>query len=157
RSAAVPATDFLGGLAAAATILYAGYQGLNGQLQINQFAAFIAAMLYAQQPVRTLAQLWTISTEGLAAANRIFAVIDSRPPILYSRSAKPLPAPRAKIGGAVHFEKIHFGYTPGTSVLDGITLDIPAGRKIALVGPSGAGKTTIFNLLLRFYEARSGS
>ena len=157
RSAAVPATDFIGGLAAAATILYAGYQGLHGQLQINQFAAFIAAMLYAQQPVRTLAQLWTISTEGLAAANRIFALIDSRPRIVDAPNAKPLEVARAPAGGAVRFENVRFGYTPGAPVLDGITLDIPAGKKVALVGPSGGGKTTVFNLLLRFYEPNCGA
>jgi len=157
RSAAVPATDFIGGLAAAATIFYAGYQGLHGQLQINQFAAFIAAMLYAQQPVRTLAQLWTISTEGLAAANRIFALIDSRPRIADAPHARPLQLARATAGGAVRLEDVRFSYAPGVPVLDGITIEIPAGKKIALVGPSGGGKTTVFNLLLRFYEPDSGA
>jgi len=157
RSAAVPATDLIGGFAAAATIFYAGYQGLHGQLQINQFAAFIAAMLYAQQPVRTLAQLWTISTEGLAAANRIFALIDSRPRIVDAPAARPLEVARAPAGGTVRFENVRFAYTPGVPVLDGVTLEIPAGKKIALVGPSGGGKTTVFNLLLRFYEPDSGA
>ncbi len=157
RSAAVPATDLIGGLAAAATILYAGYQGLHGELQINQFAAFIAAMLYAQQPVRALAQLWTISTEGLAAANRIFALIDSRPRITDARDAHSLKLAPAPLGGSVRFANVRFSYTSGAAVLDGVTLDVQPGKKVALVGPSGAGKTTIFNLLLRFYDPDAGA
>jgi ATP-binding cassette, subfamily B, bacterial MsbA len=157
RSAAVPATDLIGGIAAAATFFYAGYQGLHGELAINQFASFVAAMLLAQQPVRNLTQLWTISTEGLAAANRIFALIDSRPAIVDAPGVQPLkvsPPPRS---GAVRFDNVRFAYQDGSTALDGVTLDIPPGKKVALVGPSGAGKTTVFNLLLRFFDLDSGT
>ena len=156
RSAAVPATDMIGGLAGAATIFFAGYQGLHGELAINQFLSFVAAMLLAQQPVRNLTQLWTISTEGLSAANRIFALIDSRPEIRDAPTARSLNIAAAPAGGTVRFENVHFAYQTGAPALDGVTLDVPAGKKVALVGPSGAGKTTVFNLLLRFYEADSG-
>ncbi len=101
RAAAVPATDAIGGFAAAITFGYAGYQHLNGQLEFNQFIAFVAAMLLAQQPIRTLSQLWAISTEGLSAANRIFAIIDAKPQIVDKPQAKPLTIAPAPQGGAV--------------------------------------------------------
>jgi ATP-binding cassette, subfamily B, bacterial MsbA len=155
RAAAVPATDLIGGVAAAVTVAFAGWQGIHGHLGINQFAAFIAAMLLAQQPVRTLSQLLTISTEGLSAANRIFAVIDAKPAITDCPGAKPLSvSPR---GGAVRFDHVLFRYHADAPALENISLDIKPGQKIALVGPSGAGKTTVFNLLLRFHDADSGT
>ncbi|MGH6889181.1 MAG: ABC transporter ATP-binding protein [Rhizomicrobium sp.] len=157
RSAAVPSTDLIGGIAAAITIAFAGYQHLEGHLGLNQFSAFIAAMLIAQQPVRNLSQLWTISTEGLSAANRIFALIDTRPRIVDRPNAARLvvlPAPR---GGHIRFENVSFRYrSEGAVALENVSLDFPPGSKVALVGPSGAGKSTIFNLLLRFFEIDGG-
>ena len=159
RAAAVPSTDLLGGIAAAATFAYAGYQAIHGQLSINHFFSFVGAMLLAQQPVRSLSQLWNISTEGLTAANRIFAVIDSRPTISDGPNAAALMIQPVPLGGAISFDSVSFRYTADSTsaTLDRISLDIPPGKKIALVGPSGAGKSTIFNLLLRFYETNDGS
>jgi subfamily B ATP-binding cassette protein MsbA len=155
RSAAVPSTDLIGGIAAAVTIGFAGWQHLHGHLGINQFSAFTVAMLMAQQPVRNLSQLWTISTEGLSAANRIFQLIDTAPTIVDRADAKPLIVKRG--GGAIRFENVSFRYGPDTAIaLDGVSFDVQPGQKIALVGPSGAGKTTIFNLLLRFYDVERG-
>ncbi|HWU26461.1 MAG TPA: ABC transporter ATP-binding protein [Rhizomicrobium sp.] len=157
RAAAVPATDLIGGLAVAFTIAFAGYQSLHGQLTKAEFITFVGAMLLAQQPVRMLSQFWTILTEGTAAANRIFAVIDQKPEIVDRPGADTLiiaPPPKS---GAVRFESVDFSYNADIPALEGVTLDIPAGKKIALVGPSGAGKSTIFNLLLRFYDCDSGT
>jgi subfamily B ATP-binding cassette protein MsbA len=155
RSAAVPSTDLIGGIAAAVTIGFAGYQHLHGALGINQFSAFTVAMLMAQQPVRNLSQLWTISTEGLSAANRIFQLIDTTPQIVDRPDARPLVVKRA--GGAIRFDNVSFRYGPDTATaLNSVSFDIEPGQKIALVGPSGAGKSTIFNLLLRFYDVESG-
>ena len=154
RSAAVPSTDFIGGFAAAITLGAAGYMSLHGMLAINQFLAFLAAMLLAQQPVRNLSQLQTVSTEGLAAANRIFAVIDAKPTIVDRSDAKPLVVAR---GGEVRFDKVSFCYNTDAVALDSVSLDVKPGQKVALVGPSGAGKTTVFNLLLRFHDIDAGS
>jgi len=155
RSAAVPATDLIGGIAAAITVGFAGWQHLHGRLGINQFSAFTVAMLMAQQPVRNLSQLWTISTEGLSAANRIFRLIDTMPRIVDRAGAKPLVVKRG--GGAVRFDNVSFRYgADASAALKDISFDVQPGQKLALVGPSGAGKSTIFNLLLRFYEAESG-
>ncbi len=153
RSASVPSTDLIGGVAAAITVAFAGWQAMQGQLAINEFASFVAAMLLAQQPVRNLSQLAAISSEGLSAANRLFTIIDSKPAIVDGADAKPL----RMASGSVRFERVRFEYQPGAPTLDDISLDIPAGKKIALVGPSGAGKTTIFNLLLRFYDPIAGT
>ncbi len=159
RAAAVPATDLIGGIAAAITIAYAGWQSIHGTLEVNQFFSFVAAMLLAQQPVRNLSQLWTISTEGLSAARRIFVMIDAEPRISDCPGARPLAIAPPPKSGAVRFENVSFAYGVDASApaLDQVSFDIAPGRKVALVGPSGAGKSTVFNLLLRFYEAGAGN
>ena len=135
-------------------LFFAGYQNLHGQLTLNTFFAFLTALLLAQQPVRNLSQLWPTASAGIAAANRMFAAIDARPRIVSKPDAKKLKV--ASNGGAVVFRDVSFAYD-GDATLDHVTLDIPAGKKVALVGPSGAGKTTIFNLLLRFYDRNGGA
>lgn len=152
RAAAVPATDLIGGIAIALTFAFAGYQTLHNQLTIDKFTSFVGAMLLAQQPVRMLSQLWTILAEGSAAANRIFAIIDQYPQIVDAPDAKPLAVANA----AIRFDDVGFAYAD-TPALEHVTLDIPAGKKVALVGPSGAGKSTIFNILLRFYDCDTGT
>lgn len=157
RSASVPSTDLIGGIAAAITVAFAGWQSMHGELAINQFAAFVAAMLLAQQPVRNLSQLMAISSEGLSAANRLFEIIDAKPAIVDHPHAKALSVGAPPNGGGVQFQDVRFSYKAGTLALDGVDLDVPPGKKVALVGPSGSGKTTIFNLLLRFHEPDSGA
>ncbi|MGH6870320.1 MAG: ABC transporter ATP-binding protein [Rhizomicrobium sp.] len=154
RSAAVPSTDLIGGIAGALTLMVAGYMSVHHILAVNQFFAFLAAMLLAQQPVRNLSQLQTVSTEGLAAAARIFAVVDARPAI-YDRPDAPALA-IAPGGGAVSFDRVSFRYNADAQAVNDVSFAITHGQKIALVGPSGAGKTTIFNLLLRFHDIDSG-
>ena len=156
RAASAPASDFFGGLAMALAILYAGYEGMAGRLELNQFASFVGAMLLAQTPVRSLSQLWTTVKEGLGAAQRVYALIDAKPSIVDAPDALKLKIGRAPFGGSVRFENISFAYHPGADALDSFTCDVPAGKKIALVGPSGAGKSTVFNLLLRFYDVTRG-
>ena len=158
RASAVPSTDVFVGIVLAATIFFAGYQTLHGQLDINRFAAFIAAMLLAQAPVRNLSQFWPLLSSGSAAASRVFAVIDAKPTILDRPNAGPLSIAPAPKGGAVSFRNVGFTYhaDAGDPAIDGIDFDVKPGQKVAFVGPSGAGKSTIFNLLLRFYAIDSG-
>ncbi|MGQ0741779.1 MAG: ABC transporter ATP-binding protein [Alphaproteobacteria bacterium] len=157
RGLSVPVADFLGGLAIAAVVAYAGYEGIQGRLELNEFAAFLGAMLLAQQPVRQLSQLWSVTTEGLGAAKRIFELIDTKPAIVDAPNAKALVIAPPPLGGNVRFRGVSFAYQEGAAALDNLTLDVPAGKKVALVGPSGAGKTTVFNLLLRFYDVGGGA
>ncbi len=154
RAAAAPMTDIFAGLVIALVLLFAGYQTLHGHLTLPTFVGFITALLLAQQPVRNLSQLWPTASAGIAAANRMFSAIDTKPRIVDAPGATSLNVPLH--GGAVSFQDVRFGYDGDTAILDGVTLDIAAGSKVALVGPSGAGKTTIFNLLLRFYERDGG-
>jgi len=156
RASAIPTTDLFAGVVIAATLYYAGSQSLHGKLELNDFTAFLTAMLLALQPVRNLSQLWPVLSSGVAAANRVFTVIDAKPEIINARDAQELrvqPAPR---GGSVRFENVQFAYRDHAPSIDGVSLDIAQGAKVALVGPSGAGKSTVFNLLLRFYDVDSG-
>ncbi|MEI9993125.1 MAG: ABC transporter ATP-binding protein [Rhizomicrobium sp.] len=156
RAAAVPSTDLFGGVVIAATMFYAGYQAMHGELGINHFASFLTALLLALQPVRNLTQLWATASSGISAADRIFGVIDQTPRIVDRPGAQTLaiaPAPR---GGAIAFEDVHFSYDARSASVDGVSFHVAPGEKVALVGPSGAGKSTIFNLLLRFYDTGSG-
>jgi len=153
RAAAAPVTDLFLGVVVGVVLFVAGWQNLHGQLSFNAFAGFLAALILAQQPLRNLSQLWPTASAGLAACERMFEAIDARPRIVNRPGAVPLIAK----GGAVRFADVAFAYEAEAGpILAGVSLDIPAGRKIALVGPSGAGKTTIFNLLLRFYDAERG-
>ena len=157
RAAAVPVTDLFGGLVIAFTIFYAGWEGINGHLTLGHFAAFLAAMLLAQQPVRNLTQLWTIAAEGLTAATRIFDVIDARPDITDRPQALSLAITHA--GGAISFDHVRFSYHGDATIpaIEDVSFAVASGQKVALVGPSGSGKSTLFNLLLRFYDVAEGA
>jgi subfamily B ATP-binding cassette protein MsbA len=158
RAAAIPTTDLFAALVIAATVGFAGYQAQHHQIQLSDFVGFLAAMLLALQPVRNLSQLWPIVSSGTAAATRVFAVIDAKPEIVDAPNATTLTVTPAPQGGAVRFNNVSFSYHANAGpALDGVTLDIAPGKKVALVGPSGGGKSTVFNVLLRFYKIDQGS
>ena len=152
RARAGPMVEALGGAAIALVIFYGGHQVIVGASTPGAFFSFITALLLAYQPAKSLANLNASLQEGLAAAQRVFEVLDLEPAIRDAPDARPL---RVR-GGEVRFEEVRFGYQPGTVALDGISLTIPAGGTVALVGPSGAGKSTLLNLIPRFYDAASG-
>ncbi len=153
RSRASPMMEALGGTAIAVVILYGGHQVISGARTPGALFSFITALLLAYQPLKSLANLNASLQEGLAAAQRIFEVLDVEPAIRDLPEARPLRIS----GGEIRFEDVRFGYVPGTPVIDGLSLTIPAGRTVALVGPSGAGKSTILNLIPRFYDIEQGS
>jgi ATP-binding cassette, subfamily B, bacterial MsbA len=157
RAAAMPVTDIFAGVVVSATVLYASYETAQGALDSLRFGTFVTAMLLALQPVRTISQALPIASTGVSAARRVFAVIDAKPDIADAVGVSELTVPPAPKGGGVAFKNVRFGYRDDAPALDGIDLRVEPGQKVALVGPSGAGKTTVFNLLLRFYEADSGA
>jgi subfamily B ATP-binding cassette protein MsbA len=153
RAVSSPLMDTLGGLAVAGVILYGGHQVVIGARTPGTFFSFITALLLAYQPLKMLAGLNVGLQEGLAAAQRIFAVLDLEPEIRDRPEAVPLPG----AGGEIRFHRVSFDYPSGARALDGIDLVVPAGKTVALVGASGAGKSTILNLIPRFYDIASGS
>lgn len=152
RSRVEPIMEVLGGLAVAGVFLLIGWRIGSGQATMGQFTGFIAALLLAAQPMRGLGNLNIILQEGLAAAERVFALIDDTPRI---RDIPGAPA-LAVSQGTIRLENVGFAYDDGTLALDGIDLEIPGGQTVALVGRSGAGKSTVFNLIPRLFDVTSG-
>jgi ATP-binding cassette, subfamily B, bacterial MsbA len=153
RARASPLMEALGGAAVAVVVAYGGYQVINDARTPGAFFSFITALLLAYQPLKSLANLNASLQEGLAAAQRVFEVLDGEPAIRDAPGAHPLHV----TGGEIRFDEVRFGYQPQTVALDNISLTVPAGSTVALVGPSGAGKSTVLNLIPRFYDVSSGS
>src|SRR5262252_6566324 len=153
RSRVSPMMEALGGTAIAIVILYGGHQVISGARTPGALFSFITALLLAYQPLKSLANLNASLQEGLAAAQRIFEVLDLEPMIRDMPGARPLHI----AGGEIRFDDVCFGYVPGILAIDRTSLTIPAGHTVALVGPSGAGKSTMLNLIPRFFDVAAGS
>lgn len=141
-------------LGTALVLLVGGHAVLNGSIDLGQFTAFYVYMLMLAGPLRTVGMALGMGQRAIAAGNRLFEVLD-RDAELYSKpDAKPLPAG----GGAVRFDSVSLSYGPeAPDALVDVDLDVPAGKRIALVGPSGSGKTSLAALLARLYDPTSGS
>jgi ATP-binding cassette subfamily B multidrug efflux pump len=135
------------------TALLGGWLALRGRVQVGVIATFIVYIRNFFNPMRAIAMLYNQLQSGLAGAERIFFVLDAQPSVVDAPGALPLP----KIQGAVKFDHVSFAYQPDRPVLADISLEAKPGQTIALVGPTGAGKTTIVNLLSRFYDVTDGA
>ncbi len=153
RARAVPMLEALGGLVFAAILAYGGYQATRGQITVGAFMAFFAAMLMAYQPMRRIANLNIGLQQGLAAAERVFHIVDYRRAISETPDAGPL----AVTAGHVRLEGVDFSYGNDIPTLADVTLEAPPGKVVALVGPSGAGKSTVLNMIPRFYDVDKGA
>jgi len=153
RARSSPIMETLGGLAVALVIVYGGSRVIAGTTDAGSFFSFITALLLAYEPVKRLANLNASLQEGLAGAQRLFAVLDLVPKVREAAGAIPLRSGP----GDVKLDNVRFSYVPGHPALDGVTVEAPAGRTVALVGPSGAGKSTILNLVPRFYDPDAGA
>ena len=147
-----PMMSLLGGLAIATIIWYGGYNVLHGKTTTGEFFSFVTAMIMAYRPVKVLAGLNTQLQEGMAAASRFFAIVDTVPTIV----DRPGAAALRVSAGEIRFDAVNFHYHAGSGGVDQLSFTAPAGKTVALVGASGSGKTTIMNLLLRFYDAQQG-
>jgi len=152
RAASSPITEAITGIGIAIAILYAGARGIDGDMNINNFMAFFTAMMMAYQPGRALSGLATKMQSGLVATRRIYDILDIEDHIKLPEN--PVLIPSCK--GKVTFDGVSFAYHKQTPILKNINLTIQAGEKIALVGSSGGGKTTLLNLIPRFYDIDQG-
>jgi len=152
RALSRPIMESLGGIAVAIVFLYGGWQVIAGHTTTGAFFSFIMALLLAYQPLKSIANFNSNLQEGLAAAERVFNALDIEPEIVDAPDARPLEI----AGGAISFESVAFGYIENIPALRGIDLDIGAGQTVALVGASGAGKSTVLNLIPRFYDVDEG-
>ena len=154
RGATSPFAEFLAGFGIAGTLYYAGLRGLQGELPLNEFVSFLGAMMLAFQPLRRLAAVNTTLQEGFAAAIRVFDLLDQKSLINEEINAQELSNPNSDI----LFDNVTLSYDgQKNSALKNISLEIPNGKITALVGPSGSGKSSILNLIPRFYDPKSGA
>jgi subfamily B ATP-binding cassette protein MsbA len=150
---ASPIMETLTGFMIAILIFYSGKLMLTGELDINNFFSFLAAMMLAYQPVRSLATLNMAIHQGLSAARRILPIIDNENKIIEKENSVPLKVSKANI----NFHDVSFNYgEEKIRVLNSINLDFAGGKMTSLVGHSGAGKSTILNLIPRFYDRSVG-
>ena len=148
-----PIMETLTGIMIAILIFYSGKLMAENKLDINNFFSFLAAMMLAYQPVRSLSTLNMVLNQGLSAASRILPIIDNKNKINDSESSKDLNVKKANI----NFRNVKFSYNEEENkVLDQINLNFEGGKMTSLVGHSGSGKSTILNLIPRFYDIESG-
>ena len=148
-----PIMEVLTGIMIAILIYYSGKLIVNGEIDVNNFFSFLAAMMLAYQPVRSLTSLNIVVNEGLSAADRILPIVDTENLIKNSENAYSIKIKENKI----NFKNIYFKYESSEkNVLEDINLEFKGGKMTALVGHSGSGKSTILNLIPRFYQPQSG-
>jgi ABC-type multidrug transport system fused ATPase/permease subunit len=152
NAAYFPTVEMLSGVALAVIVLYGGYQAIDGHITAGTIVAFVATISYLFEPIQQLSQLYTTYQSGMAALEKIFLLLDTQPTLTDLPGARKL----AQIEGDLRFDRVSFGYKPGILVLRQIDLHVPQGQTIALVGATGAGKSTIAKLVARFYDPTEG-
>ncbi|NMC55568.1 MAG: ABC transporter ATP-binding protein [Chloroflexi bacterium] len=148
----MPITGVMGNLAVAILASLGGVLAINGLVTVGAIAAFINYTQRFMQPIRSMANLYNTIQSALAGAERVFDILDRQPELMDAPGARPLE----EIKGDVRFENVNFHYVEGVPVIKNMSLHANPGQTIALVGPTGAGKTTIVNLLTRFYDIQGG-
>jgi len=148
-----PIMELFGGIGIAAVIWYGGHQVIAGQSTPGTFLSFMTALIMIYDPIKGVSNINSPLQQGLAAATRVFDLLDIKPEIEDRPGAETMPPFQSEI----EFRRVNFGYTPDTMVLKDINLTVRAGEILAIVGSSGAGKTTLVNLIPRFFEVSSGA
>jgi ABC-type multidrug transport system fused ATPase/permease subunit len=157
NAAYFPAVEFVSSVATVGILLYGGHQVLNGDVTVGVLVGFIAALNGFFDPISQLSQVYTTYQSGMAALDKIFALLDEEPDLVDSPDAVELPRP---LRGEVEFADVTFAYSTaeGTkTALDAVSLHVPPGQTVALVGATGAGKSTLAKLAARFYDPTSGA
>ncbi len=153
RSRVEPVLEVIGGVAIAAVIAFEAYRATLSDTTLGDFSAFVAALALAARPLRALGSLNTALQEGLAGLVRVFSVVDEKPTILDAANSVPLPAGK----GHVVFGHVGFVYPDGRTGLADLSFEALPGQTIALVGPSGGGKSTALALIPRLHDATTGA
>ncbi len=148
-----PMMEFIGGCAIAMIIWFGGKEVIGGNMTPGTFFAFLTALIAAYEPVKGVTKINSTMQQGLAAATRVFAILDIEPEIQDKANALTLPL----FSSRIECRNLNFCYDDGKQVLSNINLTVPAGEALAIVGPSGGGKTTLTNLIPRFLDLKEGS
>jgi len=149
-----PITEIIGGLFGSVIIIWLGRQVMAGQLSFGVFVLFFGSIMSIISPIKKLGNVNALTQQALAANERIYDILDARPSVVESQSAKKTPRIQQKIT----FENVSFHYEKATDyVLKNINLEINVGELVAIVGPTGTGKSTLANLIPRFYDPTEGS
>ncbi|MCL5965873.1 MAG: lipid A export permease/ATP-binding protein MsbA [Deltaproteobacteria bacterium] len=150
-----PLSEMFAGVGAAAVIFYGGYSVVNGHSTPGNFFSFMTALFMLYEPVKRLSRINNVIQQGIAAATRVFEVLDTLPEVREKEDAAALPA----VSREIVYDRVDFRYAEddGEPILKDISLRVPVGSMIAVVGSSGAGKTTLVDLLPRFYDPERGS
>lgn len=153
RARVDPTMEILGGIAIAGVLSFSVWRIFEGSGTVGDFTGFIAALAIMAPSARALGTLHVVFQESMAAVQRVFSLLDEEPSIQDHPDAKPLEVREGKVS----FKGVGFKYDEGAPALMDFSLDVAPGTTVALVGPSGAGKTTVINLIPRLYDATSGS
>jgi ABC-type multidrug transport system fused ATPase/permease subunit len=153
NAAYFPAVELAGSLATVAVVLYGGSQAIQGEVSIGVLVAFVAALNGFFDPIQQLSQVYTTYQSGMAALDKIFELLDVEPTLVDRPGAIDLP----RVRGALEFRDVSFRYGDGAYALRDVSLSVPPGQTVALVGTTGAGKSTFAKLVARFYDPTEGA
>lgn len=149
----MPGVKLIGNLMIGVVLIYGGLRALDGHITIGVLAAFLLYLRMFFEPMQEISQFYNTFQSAIAALEKLSGVLEEDPEVEEPTDPTPLPQPR----GEVHFDRVEFSYVPEAKVLPGLDLTIPAGQTVALVGTTGAGKTTIAKLISRFYDPSAGA
>ena len=149
-----PILDTISGVAMAAVVYFGGLRVIGGELSAGEWYLFVQGLMLFYFPLTSIASFWSQFQQGLASSERVFALIDSEPRVVQTDS-RPVP----QLRGEIVFDKVDFSYGDASApvVLDDFSLQIPAGQRLAVVGHTGAGKSSLARLITRFYEFQGGN
>jgi ATP-binding cassette, subfamily B, bacterial len=148
----MPGVRLIGNLTIGAVLLYGGYRVIEGQMTVGVLAAFLLYLRMFFEPMQEISQFYNMFQSASAALEKLSGVLEEKPSV--PPATRPVPLPQAR--GGLHFDNVSFSYVSDRQVLHEFDLQIPAGQTIALVGTTGAGKTTIAKLMARFYDPTRG-
>ena len=148
----MPIAFFVGNLGYVAVSVLGGWLAVQGKLSVGEILAFILYVRTFMQPISQIANISNILQQTAASAERVFEFLGEKEESPDTKN----PVKPSNISGSVKFDDVHFGYKPEQTIIKGFSADVEPGQKIALVGPTGAGKTTMVKLLMRFYDVNSG-